>query len=301
MPLEGFENAPIVKAMLFTTIGSFLVQTYASTSISAFRVETARIVLNGEYWRFLSSQLTFQSSGELMVALPVMYMFRQFERQLGSKKFALHVLVSIFFSCTLQLFSLYFMPTLRYVSPGPYAFIFAMYPKYYSYVPKLYPKMFSVFGLALSDKVLCYLLGAQLAFNDGRHSVIPAISGVLVGLSILGETSLLGNSTMPNWIARFCSKWVLPLLSTSSSSSSNSNRRGNSNNNNNNRVPVTTRRIPPTTRSTTVDTPRDEDIQSLMSLATTMGLGRDEVLEALRVTNNRVQEAANLLLARSTQ
>ena len=175
MPLEGFENAPIVKAMLFSTIGTFLIQSYAASAALALRVETAKIVLNSEYWRFLTSQLTFQSSGELMVALPVMYIFRQFERQLGSRKLALHVIVSIFFSITLQMCALYFMPTLGYVSPGPYAFIFAMFPKYYMYVPKLFPKMFSVFGLTLSDKVLCYLLGAQLACNDGRHSLVRGV------------------------------------------------------------------------------------------------------------------------------
>ena len=107
MPLEGFENAPVTKAILFSTIGSFLIQSYAAASTSSLRVETSKIVLNQEYWRFLSSQLTFQSSGELMVALPLMYMFRQFERHLGSRKFALHVLTSIFFSCTLQMCALY--------------------------------------------------------------------------------------------------------------------------------------------------------------------------------------------------
>ena len=40
---------------------------------------------------------------------------------------------------------------------------------------KLFPKMFSVFGLTLSDKVLCYLLGAQLACNDGRHSLVRGV------------------------------------------------------------------------------------------------------------------------------
>ena len=300
MPLEGFENAPIVKAMLFSTIGTFLIQSYAASSASSLRVETAKIVLNSEYWRFLSSQLTFQSSGELMVALPVMYIFRQFERQLGSRKLALHVIVSIFFSITLQMCALYFFPTLGYVSPGPYAFIFAMFPKYYMYVPKLYPKMFSVFGLTLSDKVLCYLLGSQLAFNDGRHSLVPAISGLMIGLSIVGDTSLLGNSTIPRWIANFCSKWFLPLLSTSprrrSSNSSSSRRTASS------RTTTSTPTTARVTRSTAaVDPPREQDIQSLMSLATTMGLRRDDVMEALRVTNNRVQEAANLLLARSTQ
>lgn len=304
MPLEGFANAPIVKAMLITTIGSFLVETYASTGLS-LRVELVKIVQQGEYWRFLASQLTFQSSGELVVALPVMYIFRQFERQLGSRKFALHILVSIFFSCTLQLFCLYFIPTLGYISPGPYAFIFAMFPKYYVHVPKLFPKMFSIFGLAFSDKVLCYLLGAQLAMNDGRHSFVAAISGLLIGSCIVGDTSLLGNNAMPKWIAKFCSKWFLPLLS--SGPPLNSIRRRN---NNIQRTTVTSsssatdtirQQIPTTRTRSSISPPRNEDVQSLMSFATTMGLGRDDVLEALRMTNNRVQEAANLLLARSSK
>ena len=153
MPLEGFENAPIVKAMLFSTIGTFLIQSYAAASASALRVETAKIVLNSEYWRFLTSQLTFQSSGELMVAL-LMYIFRQFERQLGSRKLALHVIVSIFFSITLQMCALYYAHT-RIRLAWSVCSIFAMFPKYYMYALKLYPKMFSVFGLTLSDKVLC--------------------------------------------------------------------------------------------------------------------------------------------------
>ena len=133
-------------------------------------------------------------------------------------------------------------------------------------------------------------------FNVLEHqrtrTQVSAISGLIIGLGIVGETSLLGNSTIPRWLANFCSKWFLPLLLTSPSRSTNSRRM---------RTPASRPTRAAVTRSTAVDTPREEDIQSLMSLATTMGLGRDDVMEALRVTNNRVQEAANLLLARSTQ
>eukprot|EP00940_MAST-03C_sp_MAST-3C-sp2_P001066 g1066.t1 len=311
MPLGGFHNAPISKAVMLSLVGAFVANSYVDGGAysvkgeTAWAIESAGLFERGEYWRLLTSVVKFNTVGEMVVGVPILYMFRQFERLLGSRKFGLHLLVSLFLAGTFQLSLLFFMPTLRYLAPGPYAIIFAMFPKYYAYVPKMHPKMMSVFGLFFSDKSFCYVLGAQLAMNDGRHSMASALSGLLAGALLVGETSLLQNYTIPKWIGATCERWILPLLSSSPPGRRIRRQQRERGNNGDARVvtPSAATRPRPS-GNVTVPPPsfrvRDEDVDSLMSLVQDMGLGRADVIEALRVSNSNVQQAANLLLSRAT-
>jgi hypothetical protein len=50
-------------------------------------------------------------------------------------------------------------------------------------VPKVDAKTTRVFGVAFSEKSLAYLVGLQLMLNDGWHSAIPALSGLVCGVT----------------------------------------------------------------------------------------------------------------------
>jgi len=329
MPLGGFRDAPITKAIFFSLIGTYVLNSYVSggsptRGAATWSMTVRGIFERGEYWRILTCHFKFNSMGEMVVGLPILYMFRQFERQLGSRKFGLHVLVSIFLATTLQLSLLFLIPTLQYITPGPYALIFAFFPKYFAFVPKMHPKFLNLFGLFFSDKSICYLLGAQLAANDGAHSLWSAISGIAAGALLVGEPSILQNRSMPKLISDLCEKWLLPLLMSNPPNERSARRRREARpvpggayrpldvpSGRRGPIDASSQRDHPTTNATnTASTeavsslsgaaqPREDDINRLLSLARDMGMGRREVVEALRVSENNVQRAANFLLAGS--
>lgn len=311
MPTSGFHNAPVMKVLIGALCGFFLLGTYTAAPLSALdiRIDSKAMFQRHEYWRILAAQLTFQSGGEMLVGVLLLYMFRQFERQLGTSKFSLHVIVSTAIACTLQVALISFAPSLQYMSPGPYALIFALFPKYIYYVPKIHPRLFSIFGVNLSDKFLCYLFGLQLLFCDGWHSIAAAAPGFLVGSLFVGESSLLQNYSLPRSINRQFARWVLPLVASRAPGSRrvSAQRRARTaevatGNQETPRLPLATVVPRPPLEGTGAVVlpggalPNEAAIGSLMGLAQSMGLDRAEVVRALRASDNSVQQAANLLI-----
>lgn len=88
----------------------------------------------GELWRLFTSTLIFENTSEALVGLILLYTCRQFERQMGSKKFAAFICFSFLLSSfiTVALLTLAAMVGV-YIkpAPGPYYIIFALLTFYY--------------------------------------------------------------------------------------------------------------------------------------------------------------------------
>ena len=68
---------------------------------------------------------------ETASALILLYIFRTFERQMGSSKFVSFAAVVSLIASTIQIGLLVSFPFLQRVSPGPYALLFALFVLYY--------------------------------------------------------------------------------------------------------------------------------------------------------------------------
>jgi membrane associated rhomboid family serine protease len=163
--------------------------------------------MHGQLWRVVTSFLVFQNSAQIIVGLILLYTCRQFERQMGSKKFGAFLVFSVFVSTLIGLaiivaawsVGFYLVP-----SPGPFPLIFALMTYYFckylyfhivllytvltdprgscaGHIPKLHATQYSFAGLDLSEKSWIYLLAMQLMVSDGVPSIAAASTGLLAG------------------------------------------------------------------------------------------------------------------------
>mmetsp|Transcript_7286 Transcript_7286/g.7508 ORF Transcript_7286/g.7508 Transcript_7286/m.7508 type:complete len:316 (+) Transcript_7286:223-1170(+) len=190
----GFENTPITKSLCgFIFISTILFGNLNSKDDShggdIISLDLHELY-KGQLWRILLSPLGFHSLPQLLVGLMLMYTFRQFERQLGLRKFGSLLCLSYLISILTQLAAIVLASMTGHhllLTPGPFFFIFSLLPLFYQYIPRLHPLRISLLGLILSEKSWVYLLATQLLLCEGERSVMASIGGGLAGYLYLIE------------------------------------------------------------------------------------------------------------------
>ena len=125
----GYENTPIIQIISGITL--LLGWFFGKANIAELDLYA---IGQGNIWRLLFSQLIFENTAETVVGLMLLYIFRQFERQMGTRKFAFFVFLSmtislfnvISFQILAQSVDILFIP-----ASGPYFLIFSMLAIYY--------------------------------------------------------------------------------------------------------------------------------------------------------------------------
>ena len=175
----GFENAPVSQLLLVVVLlGSFMFGTSELVALDIFRIG------NGQLWRLITGQLIFENMGQTVVGAMLLYTFRQFERQMGSKKFGCFVVMSLLMStmCLLTIAILAMSIEAVFIpASGPFALIFASLALFYARIPKLHGTEYHFMGISFSEKSWIYLLAGQLLFSTGLRSLLPALTGYAVG------------------------------------------------------------------------------------------------------------------------
>uniref|UniRef100_A0A0A9E481 UBA domain-containing protein n=1 Tax=Arundo donax TaxID=35708 RepID=A0A0A9E481_ARUDO len=275
--LPGFHNAPasravVVAAALFSVFlgfrGRFLDLGLSYESV----YEKLRI------WRLITSLFAFSSTPELIFGAALLYYFRVFERQIGSNKYAVFIIFTTTVSVLLQILALGYLKdrTLNPLTSGPYGLIFASFVPFYFDIP--ISMKFRIFGLSLSDKSFVYLAGLQLLFSSGRCSVIPGLSGILVGLLYRLNTFGIRRLKFPEFATSFFSRLSRPFPNNSYQGLPTTEADG------------SIRQVEGT-RASTQDPP-ESSIATLVS----MGFDRGSAVQALTLTNYDVNLASNILL-----
>mmetsp|Transcript_7250 Transcript_7250/g.7334 ORF Transcript_7250/g.7334 Transcript_7250/m.7334 type:complete len:288 (+) Transcript_7250:368-1231(+) len=283
----GYENTPITQIIsaLILILG-WLFGSSKFITLELFKLGELQL------WRIITSQLIFENLAQTAVGLMLLYSFRQFERQMGSKKFAFFVFISSIITqfnvISVEIFALSmdfdFVP-----ASGPYFLIFSLLAIFYSRVPKLKSSEYRVFGFGFSEKSWVYLLAAQLLFSGGLRSTIPAFSGYLVGYMYNEDYCSVQRFRFPRIIENAFSFVGNLFLSI---------------------IPVS---APPTVPGigrdmglgvggraglggangiTAPSPPSEQTIQTLMN----MGFDRAAVIRALQSTDNNMDAALNILL-----
>jgi len=209
-------KAPVSKGVL---VIAALTTLTASAYKAASRLGLTLDLLVGrrEIWRVFTYQLAFSTAGELVLGLVLLYTFRQFERQWGSRRFGCFVvlssaLASLFGIGALVLARPSLLATFR-IAPalagGPYGLIFASLVQYYFDVPPV--NTVKVFGMTASPKTVTYLMSLQLAVAS-PGSTLAALSGILAGLLYRSPTLNLRSVSLPSSLVSLISSIFLPLL-----------------------------------------------------------------------------------------
>lgn len=204
----GFLNAPASKLVTCgcaaATLAAHLLGVADDLALTPGAV--ARLHLP----RVLASHVVFASPGEAVFGLYLLYHFRVFERQRGTRRYAVFAAVAAALAIAAQVATTAlvgsFDPsggsasslagTHRLLAPrrgrggggppllasGPHALIWAHVAPFRRDVPSAYH--FTVFGVRFSDKAFVYLAAIQLALSRWPSGVAPSLVGLIVGYAL---------------------------------------------------------------------------------------------------------------------
>lgn len=268
----GFLHAAVTKAVisltvLFTIFGSIL------NLYPHLILHLPQIVYLYQIWRPVTHNLIFTTPGELLFGSVLLFFFRQFERQMGSSRFAAHTLITAALHTIFLLLVQFFFPTVT-PAPGPYALIFSSLIHFFFETPKIY--RFELLNtIHLSDKSFAYLLALQLICSTPPRSFLSTASALVAG--ILYRLPILHHREIPEPLANLSSKYLLPLLFVNPRQSRHRSRRQH-------RQLRTRNGAQPISES---------NIETLVS----MGFSREQSIAALNRSRDDVHRATEQLLA----
>ncbi len=180
-------------------------------------------------YRLFLNTLTFSSTGELVTGLLVLVPFLvQFEREMGTKKFASFLLVKCaIISTTLQLLCLVFLNSssrsasasasasananasaantnnsTNYFAPGPYPLIGSLLYLYHCYTPRLHTKFIGILGFDFSEKFMTYVFTFLTVYSQGILSILPTACGILASWISISQKNFYGRweCKLPNFV-----------------------------------------------------------------------------------------------------
>jgi membrane associated rhomboid family serine protease len=303
-----FAGAPITRLNSIGTVIFFVLfhskTAHESMAMDSFKMLRAVQYGTSEWHRYWSSKITFGSTGELVMGgLLLSYLARQFEREMGSRKFGVFLLLVICSAVILEMVFVVGASTLLvngYRYQGPYAVVGALMYLFHRYTPRLHPRFFGLLGFQFSEKSFYYFWFAQVVGYGGYGTLLATAVGVITAY-IYVVTNLHQTIDLPDAIAK-------PLASIGSHLSdppprilaAASNRRATGGDalqrlvRNNPAAAAAAQAAVAAQRP--VAPPAPPDPAAIEQLAS-MGFDRQRVMDALQATNNNVERAADRLLS----
>ncbi|KAL8493752.1 hypothetical protein ACS0TY_024794 [Phlomoides rotata] len=219
---SGFNNAPVTRTIviasaLFTVI--FGIQGRSRNLGWSYQDIFKKL----QIWKLIVSVFGFSSTPELVFGIYLLYYFRVFERQIGSNKYTVFILLSIAVSLLLEILALLLLkdPSLNILTSGPYGLIFSSFIPFYFDIPV--STRFRVFNVNFSDKTFIYLAGLQLFLSSWKRSMLPGICGILAGSLYHLNVFRVRRMKFPEVIASFFSRLSWPSVGSTSPNGSSRN------------------------------------------------------------------------------
>ncbi|XP_059646068.1 rhomboid-like protein 20 isoform X1 [Cornus florida] len=283
---SGFNNAPVTR--------TFVIACALFTIIFGIRGRSKNLGLSYlnifkklNIWKLIVSVFAFSSTPELIFGLYLLYYFRVFERQIGSNKYSVFILLSVIMSLLFEFLALSFLkdPTSSVITSGPYGLIFSLFVPFYLDIPV--STRFRVFVLRFSDKSFIYLAGLQLLLSSWKRSILPGICGILAGSLYRLNVFHIRRMKFPEFITSYFSRLSWPSTGSTSPAAQSRNVLRN--------VPsYPGRQVEgnyPAPISSTTEPPEDS-VSTLVS----MGFDRNSARQALMQARNDINTATNILL-----
>jgi membrane associated rhomboid family serine protease len=301
-----FAGAPVAKLVAVVT-AVFYVLFHAKSSKEIMAMDSLRMMRvaqhsggGSEWYRYWSSKLTFGSTGELVVGgILLAVLARQFEREMGSRKFgvfwAVVTLSSILLEVVYVNFSTLYEMGYRY--QGPYAVLGALMYLYHRYTPSLHRRFIGILGFTFSEKSFYYLWFGQVTGYGGWNTIVATTFGILTAYAFM-VTSLHQTIDIPEAIAKPLAaigarisephpRVLAPAGNRGRDAMAGIQRMAR------NAAAAAQQQQRPTAPPPAPAAPDPAAIEQL----TSMGFERARVEEALQVSNNNVERAADRLLS----
>jgi len=241
-------------------------------------------ILHGEVHRVFVSSFVFADMGQTCYGLILLWAVRHFERLMGIRKFGAFWTQMFIGSIVLNLvctslanlsLGLEFTP-----SSGPYFLIYSLLVLYHAHIPRVHASKYTLLNLVVfSEKTFVYLLALHLALCMGLQSLVPALSGLVLGLLYL-KFSRLQSWRLPGpldgALGMFGAAYqrLTPTPAARRGGGGGGGGRG-------------------ARGAAAVAAPPEESVSTLVS---SLGVDRDAAIRALQQSDNNLERAANLLL-----
>ncbi|PGH11657.1 hypothetical protein AJ80_07024 [Polytolypa hystricis UAMH7299] len=230
---SGFTNAPLTKYALIFIIAGSIAASITDVKYMFYIQVVPHLWGYWQFWRVVVWQACYTNSGEVLFASMLLYQMRVIERLWGTRKFASFILTTLPYTTLLAplLLALLLRPlslnTMNYLPAGPTSILFAILAQYHAAIPQTFKYRISTSTSSdppppppppssssspssppttqshLSDKSTTYLVAAQLALAQFPASLIPALSGWIIGHAWRAEL-LPGRSAIhwrvPGWV-----------------------------------------------------------------------------------------------------
>ncbi|CAN7941755.1 unnamed protein product [Ixodes pacificus] len=213
---SGFYKTPVTKGILGSL---FLTSCALHTPFLAHLrhyvlYDVSDIVEKREFWRLVTSKMSFLDTKDLVCGSLLIYYFRIFERRYGSQKFASFLLATSAVATLLELSSIYalkhFEVPLSLFPSGPYALVFALFVNYFLDIPRVAQTY--VLGVPVTGKTLTYLLGLQV-ISTSRETAVCGLCSLVAGALCRWNVLYVGALVrVPGWMGRLCSATLGRLL-----------------------------------------------------------------------------------------
>jgi membrane associated rhomboid family serine protease len=179
-------------------------------------------LMTGQYWRLITFPFVFVGFTELFFGMSILYSFRVLERQMGSSKYGVLMVLALTVSSVLAFITLFLVSEItgddkEFIYSGPYGLIFASLVLYYYYIPPTIPVPF--FGIRFNDKIFIYIFSVLLALSHPPATIYYAYCGLFAGM--LYHNDYFESYRIPDWLCQFCTKYISPILSLSPTISDN--------------------------------------------------------------------------------
>ncbi|KAG0343956.1 hypothetical protein BG004_004871 [Podila humilis] len=214
---SGFYNAPNTKALLLIIGGLSLLASIFQIKTSFHLQLVPHLTTHHQFWRLISSHLVFSTSTEVLFGGLIIYHLRSIERLFGPKKYAVtaFIFVSAVLCTFLNIAALVSGSPfgLNSLPAGPYGVVFASLYQFYVVLPSMYE--FKLFGIAFTDKIFMYVLGAQLFFSHAPGSMASGTCGLLAGAIYRSDFAGTRRWRFPKVLMEFADKFLNPIFSSS--------------------------------------------------------------------------------------
>ena len=279
-PPSWFSGAPASRVLIALSFLSYLVL-HKSTQLWA--MDSFAVLSRGEYYRLLTSQVAFSTPGEaLMGSGLLIFGMRQFEREMGSRRFVTWLLSVVGLATSLEIAMIQLAGYgWKWEFTGPYPLVGAIWALFHWYAPRMYPNFIGVLGVSLSEKALYYVWFLQVVMVGRWHTMLPVALG-WVSAWMYSKPSIQWD--FPEVLVNFVSPIGEYLGDGPPRIVLSRNARQ--------PHPVFARpppRVPPVQAPPPVD---EGAVEQLVN----MGFARDQVVDALRASQNDVNRAADRLL-----
>ncbi len=194
--------------------GGLLTECRPPNMYSRISCPTPNMEIPSSWTNLVLRQVVYEGLGPALTGSIAFLFLGPVEPTLGSSKLASLLVLTAAVSFVLFLPGMFILSSQDKVwnqklvpSAGPLPVIFSLYSVYWLVIPVCRPYSYRILGMDFSEKAPIYLLGVQLFFFGGWHSIFPSVVGILCGAAWISNIREVQGVSIP-FLKSLVNDWI---------------------------------------------------------------------------------------------